>query len=219
MRDIPDDHRQLLAALEMWKDCETKSREAGKRLTDLVQTVLEKAVEDRHALDTVRHAINAASQPAPVGSRDAFVHNDSKSDSAPPTSTIKEMEPAIVELLQGAPGPVRTSAVVRHLEGMGFVIGGKRPDANLSARLGQTGRFVSNGRAGWTLAPDIVEGSNTSTDATRESDSGRYAADSSSEGTMRGAETTDASGEGAKSNDDWTPGEILAELRQPTQLQ
>jgi hypothetical protein len=51
-------------------------------------------------------------------------------------------------------GPTKTSALYDYLVSSGFEIGGKEPTNNLSAMLANSGRFTSNGKAGWTLKPD-----------------------------------------------------------------
>ncbi len=55
------------------------------------------------------------------------------------------------------PDPVKTADLYDVLVASGHRIGGNEPKSNLSAMLFNSGRFVSNGRRGWTLKPKPEE--------------------------------------------------------------
>jgi hypothetical protein len=59
-------------------------------------------------------------------------------------------------LLRNRVGPTPTRQIYEHIVLNGGDIGGRDPVSNLSAMLSNSERFVSNGRAGWTLA-DVDE--------------------------------------------------------------
>lgn len=59
--------------------------------------------------------------------------------------------------LRGKIEPTPIKVVYNHLVGLGITIGGKDPSSNLSAMLSQDGRFLANGRSGWTLREEAEE--------------------------------------------------------------
>lgn len=56
------------------------------------------------------------------------------------------------ELIDGRSDPTRTAVIFASLTEQGISIEGKNPQNTLSARLSNSPRFISHGRAGWTLA-------------------------------------------------------------------
>lgn len=81
---------------------------------------------------------------------------------APPVRTItrvpSEGRAKAIELarlyLRNRVGPTPTRDIYDHVVDNGAEIGGKDPVNNLSAMLSNSDEFQSNGRAGWTLAPE-----------------------------------------------------------------
>lgn len=71
----------------------------------------------------------------------------------PSEGRVKALELARL-FLRNRVGPTPTRDIYDHIMANGGDIGGKDPVSNLSAMLSNSGEFLSNGRAGWTLAPE-----------------------------------------------------------------
>lgn len=71
----------------------------------------------------------------------------------PSEGRVKALELARL-FLRNRVGPTPTRDIFDHIIANGGDIGGKDPVSNLSAMLSNSGEFLSNGRAGWTLAPE-----------------------------------------------------------------
>lgn len=72
---------------------------------------------------------------------------------APSEGRAKAIELARL-YLKNRSGPTPTRDIFDHIINNGAEIGGKDPVNNLSAMLSNSDEFQSNGRAGWTLAPE-----------------------------------------------------------------
>ena len=137
-------HAALATAASLYQE-----RRASTAAAERVFAAVRKAAADEALSEPFDNVVK--DEPAKPG---AGVSDERQS------SGLKEMAPAINEIIEAANGePVRTSVLVRELQARGFVIGGQRPDANLSARLGQSGDYVSNGRRGWTRVVEEPGGS------------------------------------------------------------
>ena len=72
---------------------------------------------------------------------------------APSENRAKALELARL-FLRNRVGPTPTRDIYEHIVDHGGEISGKDPVNNLSAMLSNSDEFQSNGRAGWTLAPE-----------------------------------------------------------------
>ncbi|TIO72180.1 MAG: hypothetical protein E5X74_33045 [Mesorhizobium sp.] len=72
---------------------------------------------------------------------------------APSENRARALELARL-FLRNRSGPTPTRDIYDHIVSNGGEIGGKDPVNNLSAMLSNSDDFQSNGRAGWTLAPE-----------------------------------------------------------------
>lgn len=83
-----------------------------------------------------------------------FEENGSRSvQRSPSEARAKALELARL-FLRNRSGPTPTREIYDHIITNGGELGGKDPISNLSAMLSNSEEFQSNGRAGWTLAPE-----------------------------------------------------------------
>ncbi|WP_131675416.1 hypothetical protein [Paracoccus marinus] len=138
---------------------EIELAEIEKKLSDL------DLYQDYKALKRIiRRLRSRDDDERPLGSRDDDERLLGRDEAMPMTSTAGNpatMKNAVVEVLKGRASPMATKDIYDWISDHGVEVPGENPTNNLSAHMSRDPRFLSWGRAGWTLTsaidPDLTE--------------------------------------------------------------